>query len=87
MPPAHELADIQAQLLEREPIFHKPELGTSREDYAAQMEGPVPPGDPGSGRVRSQLMAVVGRTDGYAGPSPDRRAAMLRLAWMIEDGA
>lgn len=28
--------DVLAQLLAREPIFHRPELGTSREDYLAQ---------------------------------------------------
>jgi hypothetical protein len=27
---------IQAELLSREPIFHKPGFGTSRSDYAAQ---------------------------------------------------
>jgi hypothetical protein len=28
--------NIEAELLAREPIFHKPELGTARADYAAQ---------------------------------------------------
>jgi hypothetical protein len=30
------LLDVQAELLAREPIFHRPEFGTGREDYAAQ---------------------------------------------------
>lgn len=31
-----DLSDVEAELLAREPIFHRPELGTMREDYAAQ---------------------------------------------------
>jgi hypothetical protein len=30
------LDDVKAELLAREPIFHRPELGTSREAYLAQ---------------------------------------------------
>jgi hypothetical protein len=30
------LTKVQAELLAREPIFHKPELGTTQEDYIAQ---------------------------------------------------
>ena len=30
------LEDVQGELLAREPIFHRPELGTTREDYLAQ---------------------------------------------------
>ena len=31
-----DLRAVEAELLAREPIFHKPELGTTRADYAAQ---------------------------------------------------
>ena|SRR5271154_3810311 len=30
------LKRVEAELIAREPIFHKPELGTSRDDYLAQ---------------------------------------------------
>ncbi len=30
------LERVEAELLAREPVFHRPELGTSREDYLAQ---------------------------------------------------
>ena len=32
------LAHVTAELLAREPIFHKPEFGTTRDDYAAQTD-------------------------------------------------
>jgi hypothetical protein len=32
------LEQVTAELLTREPIFHKPEFGTAREDYAAQTD-------------------------------------------------
>lgn len=31
-------ADVTAELLAREPIFHKPEFGSTRDDYAAQTD-------------------------------------------------
>jgi hypothetical protein len=31
-----DLRTVEAELLAREPIFHKPELGTTRADYTAQ---------------------------------------------------
>ena len=33
------LEDVQAELVAREPIFHQPELGTTREAYLAQTAG------------------------------------------------
>jgi len=30
------MADVLSELLAREPIFHRPQFGTSREDYLAQ---------------------------------------------------
>ncbi|MBV9802898.1 MAG: hypothetical protein JO130_06895 [Solirubrobacterales bacterium] len=33
---ASNLDDVLAQLLDREPIFHRPHLGTTRADYEAQ---------------------------------------------------
>jgi len=30
------LGQVEAELVAREPIFHRPELGTAREDYLAQ---------------------------------------------------
>jgi hypothetical protein len=33
---SRDLRTVEAELLAREPIFHKPELGTTRADYAAQ---------------------------------------------------
>ena len=36
--PSRETDERLAELLEREPIFHKPALGTSREDYLAQTD-------------------------------------------------
>ena len=35
-PQRTELDDVRAELVAREPIFHKPELGTTREAYLAQ---------------------------------------------------
>lgn len=37
-PNGEDLRRIRAELLAREPIFHKPEFGTTREDYAAQTD-------------------------------------------------
>ena len=34
--PPDDDSELEAQLLAREPIFHKPEFGTTRSDYAAQ---------------------------------------------------
>ena len=36
MPERPALDDVKAELLAREPIFHRPELGTSREAYLLQ---------------------------------------------------
>jgi hypothetical protein len=33
---ANALDEVKAELVAREPIFHKPELGNTREDYLAQ---------------------------------------------------
>ncbi len=33
----HELAAVLRELMQREPIFHRPELGTTREDFARMM--------------------------------------------------
>ena len=33
LPPSPELQEVLAELSAREPIFHRPELGTSRADF------------------------------------------------------
>lgn len=73
-PPEH--ADASAELRAREPIFHRPELGTARADFAAMLaEDFREIGASGRSYDREQVLDVLERRHGD-GP-PDERLEVL----------
>jgi hypothetical protein len=49
------LLDVLAELRQREPIFHRPEFGTTRAELETMVDGDLP----GSGRLRPSLHPQV----------------------------
>src|SRR5277367_3676501 len=71
-----QLLDVLEELRAREPIFHRPELGTKRADFEAQMaDGFWEIGASGRRYGRDFVLATLDERWSQASPSEDRWVA------------
>lgn len=71
-------SSVLAELLQREPIFHRPELGTTQADFAAQMHPDFfEVGTSGRKYSREQILAIL--QERYS------HSPMQAEQWLIRD--